>query len=164
MRNGPFWFLFVLSAGCEPCLDYANTATCVAPEAAQGRQNQADNNAPNVALFTWSRQEEALAPETRMLSLRATCADVNGNFLFIADSRNYEGNEVDEIKGITLVIPYGNHPDTAMCFVLLRENENETPMNPTPPGNARYTIDNEQRNAVVIDAGQFSGFWQVDIP
>lgn len=164
MRKWLFLFLLSLATGCEPCLDYPNQA-CIALEAG-GAQEAGNNQVGNgpVATFMWSRNGEALADQTQLVSLRAFCVDSVGSFVFIADSLNYEGDTLAELKGITLSITYENHPETARCFVLLRQNENETPLEPAPPGTAIYTIGNVERAAQAVEAGQFTGFWQVDIP
>jgi len=113
-------------------------------------------------VFTWMRDGDVLPELTAVVSLEALCVDGTGEFVLSADTRDYGWDELDGIEIIQLMIPFDDQ--VKECFVVLRQNEQETPDAQAPnPGRATYTLDGVDYDAPVVEAGPFAGYWRVDL-
>ncbi len=119
--------------------------------------------APTHLPFTWSRNGEAFAEQTRMMSLRTKCVDNDDEFIFSTDSQDYGWDELEDLESVDFTIQFGDYNDASDCYVLIRQNQQETPDREVPsPGSIWYRIDGVEYEAPLMVEGPFEGYWKIE--
>ncbi len=166
MRNGPFWFLFVLSAGCEPCLDYIPTCLPPAMDEEVDTPEQAPTHPPERGFFFWELEKDELPANVGLVGLRATCVNAEGDGVPGTPPAFFGEEVTPPVDQLELDVELD--PRFQWCYIRLLINEAElAPDGSPPPGTLSYNFDNGHiAEATLVDdpADPFYRSWVVEIP